>query len=239
MSGRVLRLVEHDDGVVERAAAHEGQRCYLYHVALHELAQLGAGYHVFECVVERLQVGVDFLLHVARQETQLLAGLHSRARENDLAHLLVLERPHGQCHCQIGLARAGRAQGKGEVVFAEGFHQQLLVGGAARDGLAVHAIHDHVVHLELLGRLALDGVEYHVFGELVVLEAIGLKLLYLVLEVSCFLIVAYHGDHAAAGSHAQLGKEVAYELDIGVVHPVENHWVNAVDQYMPFYHRRL
>lgn len=124
--GGVLRLVEHDDGIVERAAAHEGQGCYLDDVALHVLAQLGGRYHVLQGVVEGLQVGVDLVLHVAGQKAELLAGLDGGTGEDDLAHLAVLEGAHGQRYRHIGLAGAGGTEGEGEVAGEECLDKALL-----------------------------------------------------------------------------------------------------------------
>ena len=67
---RVLRLVEDDERVVERAAAHEGDRRDLDRAALEQpLDALGIE-HVVERVVERAQVRVHLLLQVARQEAR-------------------------------------------------------------------------------------------------------------------------------------------------------------------------
>ena len=105
----------------------------------------------------------------------------------------------------------------------------MLVGRAAHDGLAVHAVDDHVVLLERFWRSALDGVENHVFGELVVLGAILLQRLDLSLKVGRLLVIANHGNHTAARGHAQLGKQIADELNVDVVDPIKHYRVHAVD----------
>ena len=66
--GGVLRLVKDDEGVVQRAAAHESQRGNLDGVVLPVGEQLLLRYHVAQRVVERLQVGVKLVAQVAGQE---------------------------------------------------------------------------------------------------------------------------------------------------------------------------
>lgn len=114
--------------------------------------------------------------------------------------------------------------------------QQLLIGGAPRDGLAIHAIENHIVHLELLGLKSLDGVENHIFGEFIVLQAIALQFLDFIFKIGCFLIIANHSNHATACCHAQLGKKGANELYVSVIHPIKNHRVNTVDDNVSFNH---
>ena len=84
----VLRLVEDDEGVVERAAAHERDRRDLDRAALDQPRRLLGVHHVVERVVERPQVRVHLLLQVARQEPELLARLDRRPRQDDAADLL-------------------------------------------------------------------------------------------------------------------------------------------------------
>src|SRR5262249_9986583 len=76
----VLRLVEDDEGVVERAAAHERDRRDFDRAALEEALDAIDLQHVVERVVERAEVRVHLFLQVARQEAELLAGLHGGTR---------------------------------------------------------------------------------------------------------------------------------------------------------------
>ena len=76
----VLRLVENDDRMRQRAAAHEGQRRDLDHAGFESALDLLRRQHVVERIVERPEIGVDLLAHVTRQEAKPLAGLDRRAR---------------------------------------------------------------------------------------------------------------------------------------------------------------
>ena len=206
MGGGVLCFVENYHGIVERAAAHKCQRSYLYHVAFHIFLELGGGNHILEGIVEWLQVRIYLVLHVAGQKTEFLAGFYRRTRQDDFAHFLILERAHCQGYRHIGFTRTCRPEGKGEVVFREGFHQYLLIGSASGYGLAVYAIYNGAVNLQFLGWRALYGVEYHILGEFVVFSAIFFEFFHLFLENRGLGVVAYHLDSASASRHTELGK---------------------------------
>ena len=74
---------QNDESVVERTAAHISQRRDLHGPLLDVFLQLGGRNHIVERIVQRLQIGIELLLHVARQETQLLARFDGRTRQDD------------------------------------------------------------------------------------------------------------------------------------------------------------
>ena len=171
----VLRLVEDDERVVERAAAHERQRRDLDGPGRHQLGdQLGVE-HVVQRVVQRAQVGVDLLGQRAGQEAEPLAGLDRRAAEDDPVDLLGLQRLHGLGDREVGLAGAGRADAEGDRVLVDRVDVALLVERLRADRAAavaqdVEAQHvgrplgglgaQHGVHpLDGLGREALTGAD--------------------------------------------------------------------------------
>src|SRR3546814_16202744 len=78
---RVLRLVENDEGVGERAAAHERQGRDLDLTARDAAHDLLGGQAVVHGVIERAQIGIDLSLHVARQQPNLSARSHRGPRE--------------------------------------------------------------------------------------------------------------------------------------------------------------
>ena len=124
----VLRLVEDDEALVERAAPHERQGRDLDRAPLEQaLGALGLD-HVVERVVQRAQVGVDLGGQVAGQEAEPLAGLDRRAGEDDAVDLLGLQRLHGHGHRQPGLAGAGGADAERDDVLADGVDVALLAG---------------------------------------------------------------------------------------------------------------
>ena len=90
---RVLRLVEDDEAVVQRASAHEGQRRDLDHAALEVLGHALGLEHVVQRVEQRPQVGVDLGHQVAGQEAQPLAGLDRGAGEDDAVDLAARTAP--------------------------------------------------------------------------------------------------------------------------------------------------
>ena len=209
MARGVLRLVEDDDGVVERAAAHERQRSDLNHARLHVFLKLQGRDHVLEGIVERLQVRVDLVLHVAGKKTELLARLHCRTREDDFAAELVLQRIHGERDGYVGLAGSGGAEGERQVILGEAADHACLVGVARRDGLAVLTVDDHALGIDLHGGIAPDDIDYRILGQLIVFRGIILDLMYLLLELGSLGILAYHLYHVASRRHAQFREEVA------------------------------
>jgi hypothetical protein len=112
----VLRLVEDDEGVVQRAPAHEGERRDLDRLPLEGAAHLVEAHQVVQRVVQRAQVGIDLLRQVAGQEAEPLAGLDRRARQHDALHRVALQRIDRAGHREVGLAGAGRADAEGDVV---------------------------------------------------------------------------------------------------------------------------
>ena len=68
----VLRFVEDDEGIGQRASAHEGDRRNLDLSACQPPLDLFGRHAIVERIVKRAQVGIDLLFHVAGQEAQLL-----------------------------------------------------------------------------------------------------------------------------------------------------------------------
>ena len=114
--GGVLRLVEDRIGMRQGAAAHEGQRRHLDLAVGQPADHLLGRHHVVQRVVERAQIGIDLLLHVAGQEAQPFAGLHRGAGQHDAVHLAGLQHRHRLRHREIGLAGAGRADAEHHLV---------------------------------------------------------------------------------------------------------------------------
>ena len=134
----VLRLVEDHEGVVERAAAHEGERRDLDHAALEVAVDAVGVEHVVERVEERPQVGVDLGLDVAGQEAEPLAGLDRGPGEDDPLHLFLGQRGGRHRDREEGLAGAGGADPEGDRVAADRVDVAFLVDRLRRDlGVAV------------------------------------------------------------------------------------------------------
>ena len=132
----VLRLVEDDERVVERAAAHERDRRDLDRAALDQTRGALGVHHVVERVVERAQIRIHLLLQVAGQEAELLARLDGRPRQDDAADLLGQQVADRLRHRQIGLARAGRADAEDDVVLLDRLEVAPLVGALRVDATA-------------------------------------------------------------------------------------------------------
>ncbi len=133
LARRVLGLVENDEGPVQRAPAHVGQRSHLDHAALDQARDLFGRHHLVERVIQRPQVGQDFLLQVPRQEAQRLPGLHGGPGQDDARHVVLQQRRHGHGHGQKGLAGAGRSHPDGQFAPADGIQEGGLPEGPRKD----------------------------------------------------------------------------------------------------------
>ena len=153
---RVLRLVEHDERVVERAPAHERERGDLDDPLLHVGRQAVGVEHVVERVEERAQVRIDLREHVAGQEAEPLAGLDRGAREDDARDRAVVQRRDGERHREVRLAGAGGADAERHGRAADRIDVALLVERLGRDLLAAVTPDDVVQDVD---RAAL-GVEH-------------------------------------------------------------------------------
>ena len=133
----VLRLVEDDERMVERAPAHVRERRQLDRAALEQLRRLVEAHQVVERVVERPQVRVDLLREVAGQEAQPLARLHRGPHEHDPLDRVALERVDGARDREIRLAGARGPDAEGDVVrldVASGTRSGSACGRADRRG---------------------------------------------------------------------------------------------------------
>ena len=217
--GGVLCLVEDDEGVVERASAHEGQRRNLNGVVFQVGEEFLLRYHVAQGVVEGLQVGVELVAQVARQESQVLAGLDGGARQDDASYLLVFQRTHGHGYGGVGFAGTGRADGEDHVVLVHRAYQPLLVGGASLDEQAVAAVHQHLVaHFGLrASATALHDAHDGVFRQAAELVVVGLHGLQLAVEPHDVLLAADGFQHIAAGDELQFREQYPYKVEQSVV----------------------
>ncbi len=136
LGGRVLRLVENDERVVQGPAAHEGDRRDLDDAALEQLCGLLVAQDVVERVVEGAQVGIDLFDHVARQEAQPFPRLDRGPGQHDALDLLLQQGRGCHRHGQVSLAGAGRADREDKVVVVDRLDVEPLLDVASRhDGL--------------------------------------------------------------------------------------------------------
>ncbi|MNH12414.1 hypothetical protein D3C79_719530 [compost metagenome] len=187
LGGGVLGLVQDDEGVIEGAAAHIGERRHFDDVALHQLLDALEAQHLEQGVIEGAQVGIDLLGEIPGQEAEFLTGFHRRAGQQDAADLLALQGIHGGGHREIGLAGTGRTDTEADVVAhyvgdvlglvraagldeaALGLDRHLLAMGLARRFLIVLLQHTGLLHRQVhhlggdVGHLAaLEGLGFHI-----------------------------------------------------------------------------
>src|SRR5215831_17547729 len=126
LDGGVLRLVENDECVVERAAAHEGKRRYLDRALVQKVGGEIDVQHVVQSIVERAQIGVYLLGQISWQKAELLPCLDRGPGEDDPFAAALLKRCHRHRHREVRLAGASRTDGKDDVVCPDGVHVPLL-----------------------------------------------------------------------------------------------------------------
>ena len=140
--------------LVQRPAAHIGQRCNLDDLLFHETLIGLCAQHIEQAVVQRPQIGVYLLLQVTRQKAQLLACLHRRAGQHDAGNIFGLERLDSHGHSKVGLAGTRRADAKGNGVVPDGVEVLFLAQGLGTDGPAFDR-HRHEVFGQLSDALFL------------------------------------------------------------------------------------
>jgi hypothetical protein len=153
LAGGVLRLVEDDEGVVQRAAAHERERRDLDLPAFFQLLGPLVLEHVVERVVQRAKVGVHLLGQVTRQKPELLAGLDRGAHQHDAFDALLDQHRRRHCHRQVRLAGSGRTDAEREVVSAHRLDVAALPVGLGQHRLLSSRDQDRLV--EQLGQAAI------------------------------------------------------------------------------------
>ena len=110
LGGRVLRLIEDDEGIVQRAAAHVGEGSNLDGALLGQRRDLLGLEHVVEGIVQRPQIRMHLLDEIAREEAKTLTCLHGGTRQDDARDLALDESGHGHRHGEVGFARCPRGR---------------------------------------------------------------------------------------------------------------------------------
>src|SRR5215475_1380581 len=133
LGGRVLGLVENDKRVPKGPSAHKRQRRDFNHTLFNELGHALVIDQVEERVVKRAQIRIDLVLQVSRQESELFAGLDSRARKADAIDPLRHQILHGHRNSEKRLAGSGRTYPENDVVLFNRFEITFLIGAARGD----------------------------------------------------------------------------------------------------------
>ena len=82
--------------------------------------------HIEQRVVERAQIGVDLLLKIAGQESELLARFNCGAGEDYAVDFLCAKSRHRHGDREISFTCAGGSDAESDRVFADGFDIFLL-----------------------------------------------------------------------------------------------------------------
>lgn len=104
LDGGILRFIKDDEGFLERASAHVGERRDFDLALLLQPHEVFRTEHIQQSVKERAKVRIDLFLQITGKEAQLLTGFDRRTDENDALDVMISERKGGECDSQIGLA---------------------------------------------------------------------------------------------------------------------------------------
>ena len=85
--GCILRFIQHDESIGKCAATHVGERGDFDDATLDELQDLFFAHHIVHRVVQRGQVGQNFLLQLTWQKTERFACFDCRAGENNALNI--------------------------------------------------------------------------------------------------------------------------------------------------------
>ena len=116
------------------SAAHIADGGDLDQALFKRLGDAVEAHQVVQRVVQRAQIGVDFLGQVAGQEAQAFAGLHRRAHQHDALHGVALQRVDRAGDREIRLAGARGTDAESDVVTLD-VAQVLAIRFAARQKL--------------------------------------------------------------------------------------------------------
>ena len=103
--------------------------------------------HVIERVVERPQIGIDLVAHVAGQKAEPLAGFDRRPRQYDAFDQPALETVGGLGDGDVGLAGAGGTDAEHQIELLERPH----VGALRRRPRLDHAAAGRDLRLAIVG----------------------------------------------------------------------------------------
>ena len=126
----------------KRPPAHEGERRDLDHAGLDAPLDHAPVHEVVERVIDRAQIGVDLVAHVAGQEAEPLAGLDRGTRQHQPFDQALLEQRHRMADREPGLAGPGGTFGEHQLVLAQRGEILVLRGAAGAHDAALARLDD-------------------------------------------------------------------------------------------------
>ena len=157
----VLRFVQNHIRSVERAATHIGKRGDFDKAFFHQFGDAVEAHQVVERVVERTQVGVDFLRQITGQEAEFFACFDGGADEDDAFDLVFFLGIDGGGDGKIGFARTGGPQPEDDVVVQQRADVAVLARGtpayAAAFGAEIILLVMMLFFVFLVGGFGFDG----------------------------------------------------------------------------------
>src|SRR5437879_2658192 len=174
LGGAVLGLIQDDEAVVERAAAHEGNGRHFDGQALEQFFHLVWFEHIVKGVIKRAQVRIHLLLQGSWEKAQALAGLYRRPRQNDAAHALTGEGPDRHGHRQIGFPGSRGSHAEHQVVAFDRFQIAALIDGLGRNHFLAKTALPATRHQRAQGHIGIFGDHSEVTVQIPVVKRVPL-----------------------------------------------------------------
>jgi len=106
---RILRFIQNDKRIIQRASAHICQRGNLNQTLFHVFHEIFRAHDFIQRIIQGTQIGVYLLLQISGQKAQLFPRFNGRTGQDNAVHLVIFKGSNRHCHCQIGFPCTGRA----------------------------------------------------------------------------------------------------------------------------------
>ena len=124
--GRILRLIENDERIIQGTTTHVRKRRHLNQALLRIVQVTFCPHNLIQRIVKRTQVRIDLALQIARQKTQFFPRLDRRTRQDDPAYLATLKCLYRHRHRQIRFSGTRRTDAKYNHLLADQIHVLFL-----------------------------------------------------------------------------------------------------------------
>jgi hypothetical protein len=133
----------------QRPTAHIGERGDLDHAFFGQTRDVLGIEHVVERIIQRAQVGENFLAQVAGQETEGFTGLDGGSGQDHALDLVLEQRVHCRGHGEVGFAGAGGPDAEHHRVIQHRLQVELLAERLRDDRLPVRGDDERLIEKRL------------------------------------------------------------------------------------------
>src|SRR5699024_1342741 len=135
---RILCFIQYDERLVQCPSAHIGKRCHLYHTTLDQAVCLFHTENCMKAIVQWTQIGINLLLQITRQKSEILARLYSRPRQYNAFHIVFTQHLTCKYNCQESLSSTGGTNTECQIVLFDIFNIEPLPCCSCPDAFAFY-----------------------------------------------------------------------------------------------------